>query len=153
MVLLHICQSPMQFALLHLHTMTNVWFCICHWSNLYGPFSHWDWEFDVCFFPRTSWNVDSSNSTHFRCLFDYLRWALAQRTWRQYSFLLVTAIQVAFLNAVADCGKLQQISEVLLSTAIWGIKGHAHSPEVSYLTQYVLIFLWIPWIVSQYYIW
>ncbi len=31
-------------------------------------------------FPRTRWNGDSDHSTHFHCLSNYLRWALAQRT-------------------------------------------------------------------------
>ncbi len=37
--------------------------------------------------------------------------------------------------------------------AIWGLKGHAHSTEVSCLALHRLRFLWIPWIFSQYYVW
>ncbi len=80
----------------------------------------------------------------------------------------VTDIQDAFLDAAADCGKWQWFSEVLLSplwlyltpqhdsflcNAIGGVKGQAHSPELSCLALHVLWFLWIPWIFSQYYVW
>ncbi len=72
----------------------------------------------------------------------------------------VTEIQVAFLDEVANCDKWQQFSIVLPSTwvfltprqdgfscnAIWGLKGHTHSTEVSCLVPHVLRFLWIPWI-------
>ncbi len=34
-----------------------------------------------------------------------------------------------------------------------GLKGQAHSTEVSCLALHVLWFLWIPWIFSQYYVW
>jgi hypothetical protein len=52
-------------------------------ESLVGPFRLWDWELDVHFFPKTSWNVDSSDpSTHSHCLLDHLRWAQAQRTRR-----------------------------------------------------------------------
>ncbi len=40
-----------------------------------------------------------------------------------------------------------------LCNAIWGVKGQAHSPELSCLALHVLWFLWIPWIFSQYYVW
>ncbi len=39
-----------------------------------------------------------------------------------------------------------------LCNAIWGLKGQAHSTEVS-LALHILWFLWIPWIFSQYYVW
>ncbi len=40
-----------------------------------------------------------------------------------------------------------------LCNAIWGLKGQAHSTEVFCLALHVLGFLWIPRIVSQYYLW
>jgi len=44
-----------------------------------------------------------------------------------------------------------------LCNAIWGLKGQAHSAEVSCLALRVRArvrrFLWIPWIFSQYYVW
>ncbi len=40
-----------------------------------------------------------------------------------------------------------------LCNAIWGLKGHTHSPEVSRLALHRLRFVWIPWIFSQYYVW
>ncbi len=40
-----------------------------------------------------------------------------------------------------------------LCNAIWGLKGQAHSTEVSCLALHVLWVLWIPWIFSQYYVW
>ncbi len=40
-----------------------------------------------------------------------------------------------------------------LCNTIWGLKGQAHSTDVSCLALHVLWFLWLSWIFSQYYVW
>ncbi len=91
----HIWHSPMQFALLHHHTMTDICFCLCHWWKYGWSFWFLGLRTHRPFLAETSWNVDSSEyRTDFHCLFDNLRWALAQRTQQHscielmFSFLL-----------------------------------------------------------------
>ncbi len=85
----------MTFAPMQPRTMTDACFASVADESLDGPFGLRAWELKIQFFPETSWNVDSSEySTHFHCLLDYLRWALAQRTRQHrcielmYGFLL-----------------------------------------------------------------
>ncbi len=140
MVPSHICQSPMLFALLHPHTMPDVCFYFCNWWR--SGWSFWSVELRTRhpFFAETSWNVDSSEySTNFHHLFDYLRWALAQRTWQHrcmelmYSFLLEKQIfKLHFLmqqqTVVNDSGflKYSWAHVAIFNTAAWRFLMQCH---------------------------
>ncbi len=90
------------------------------------------------FFPETSWNVDSFEySTHFHCLFDYLRWAQAKITQQHryielmYSFLL-QIFKLHFLmqqqTVVNDSGflKYSWANMAIFNTAAWRFLMQCH---------------------------
>ncbi len=132
----HICQSPMLFALLYHHTTTEACFCICcRWKSGWS-LSSLGLRTRHPFFPETSWNVDSSDhSTHFHCLFKRfkLHFLMQRQTVVNDSGFLKYSWTHVLLTPQHDS---------FLCSAIWGLKGHAHSPEVSCLALHVLRFLW-----------
>ena len=92
-------------------------------NSLDGLFHLWHVESGHPFFPKTSWNVDSSDQrTRFHLSLVHLRWLRAQRTLQRFCSkinkclpLCIIQFQVAFLDAVADCVEWQWFSKVLPS--------------------------------------
>ncbi len=84
--------------------------------------------------------VDSSDYiTHFHCLFDYLRWALAQRTWHHdcielmYSFLLEWQrfkfhLLMQWQTVLSDSSfpKYSSTHVAIFNTAVWHILMQCH---------------------------
>ncbi len=110
---LHIFQSPMPFALMHPHTMKDVshLLLVKVWIVPF-VFGTENW---MSVFPKNKLKrvlIWPHFSTVYLTIWDEL-WPreLGGITALMYS---LTYIQVAFLDAVADCGKLQGFSEVLL---------------------------------------
>ena len=85
-------------------------------NSLDGLFLHWHVECE--FFPKTSWNVDSSDQrTRFHCLSVHLRWLPDPENSMHFSTKWINAFlfQVAVLDAAADCADCWWFPKVHLS--------------------------------------
>ncbi len=136
-------------------------------------------NYNVKLFENFYFYVDSyDHITHFHCLFDYLRWALAQRTWHHdcielmYSFLLERNrekqrfkfhLLMQWQTVLSDSSfpKYSSTHVAIFNTAVWQILMQCHLrtqrsctfTEVSCLVLHRLRFCRIPWIFLQCYVW
>ena len=102
------------------------------------------------FFPKTSWNMDSTVFRSISSDFGSSPEAAFLCKICKCLPLSIIQFQVAFLDAAADCFVWQWLSDKYSNNGS-KLDGHAHSAVVSALGLYALRFPLTPWIFSWYY--
>ena len=156
MVPSHIGRSPMPWALMHHHTITEAGFCTFQLVTVCMFFIHlWHVESDICFSQKQAemWTCLTRVhvSTVFQSISDYfcaqIILAVFLHKINKCLPLCVIQFQVAFLDAAADCFECQWFPKVLPSLCGYvhpgtitvsqtipldSLDGHTHSAAVGW---------------------